>query len=261
MAGKTTESRIKRIQSHLGVPADGMIGPTTLTALENSLFGTEAITTAEHHTLTVSHRGLKKLVKHEISSPTYYRKFLTHPVWPGGQSGITIGIGYDLGYNSERQIRSDWTGKISELAVEKLTVVSGLKGDAAKQALSGVQSVTIELQSAEAVFFQSTLPRFAASTLKTFPGVDQLHPDAQAALLSLVYNRGTSLRGSSRREMAAIRPLVAVQDYPGIAEKIREMKRLWVDQGLPGLLKRRDDEADLIVSTGIVYDESELVRV
>lgn len=262
MAKKTIEARIKRIQSHLGISTDGLVGPATLTAIENAIFGKKAqITVADHHSLSVSISGLKKLVKHEISSNAYYKKFLSHPVWPGGHSGITIGIGYDLGYNDERQIRKDWSGKLSEMDLEKLVVISGLKGNTAKQALGGVKSVKVSLESAEAVFYESTLPRFAASTLKTYPGANKLYPDAQAGLLSLIYNRGTSLRGSRRKRMAAIKPLVTAQDYIGIAEQIRDMKVLWADKNLPGLLKRRDDEAKLIANSKKTYKDSDVVRV
>ena len=87
---------------------------------------------AEHHSLTVSKKGLKQLVKHEISSAAYYRKFLSHPVWPGGRSGITIGIGYDLGQNNEQRIRKDWIIREFYVHQERLVIVSGLKEDAAK---------------------------------------------------------------------------------------------------------------------------------
>jgi GH24 family phage-related lysozyme (muramidase) len=61
--------------------------------------------------------------------------------------------------------------------------------------------------------------------------------------------------------MAAIRELVAQKDYAGIAGQIRAMKRLWEDQGLDGLLKRREDEARLVSQTDISLDEAEIVRV
>lgn len=260
MAQDTITNRIQRIQRHLHVPDDGLIGPTTLTALENALFGDPQETVADY-SLTVSQNGLQMIVRHEISSQSYYRKFLSHPTWPGGGSGVTIGIGYDLGYNSGTQIRKDWTGKISELDLEKLLVVAGLKGEAAKQVLNGVKSVIVPLESARSVFYGSTLSRYAAATLRVYPGVDGLFPDAQAGLLSLIYNRGTSLRGAKRSEMAAIKPLVASRDYAGIATQIQAMKRLWEGKGLDGLLKRRDDEARLVARSDRYYVEAEQVRV
>ncbi len=128
MAQTTIRNRIKRIQTHLGVPDGGLIGPTTLTALENTIFeDPQREGAVENYSLTVSRKGLKQLIKHEISSAAYYRKYLSHPIWPGGDSGITIGIGYDLGQNSEKLIRKDWTGKLSEIDLGKFIVVYGLK--------------------------------------------------------------------------------------------------------------------------------------
>ena len=116
-------------------------------------------------------------------------------------------------------------------------------------------------RNAKAVFSISTLPRYAASTAKAYPGVEKLLPDAQAALLSLVYNRGARMSSGTRKEMAAIRPLVLQQGYEGIAQEMLNMKRLWVNRGLAGLLKRRDDEAAMVRHADRQYDDSELIRV
>jgi len=138
---------------------------------------------------------------------------------------------------------------------------SGLKADKAKKQLHRLKEVTVIFENATAVFSESTLPRYAKSTRKAFPGVEKLHPDAQAALLSLVYNRGTSMSGSRRKEMAAIKPLVVKKNYAGIAQEIKNMKRLWVGKGLDGLLKRRDDEAAMVINSDRDYDKSALIRV
>ena len=73
-------------------------------------------------------------------------------------------------------------------------------------------------------------------------------PDAQGALVSLVFNRGPGMDGDRRREMRAVRDAVARKDLREIAGQIRAMKRLWEGQGLDGLLRRRDAEADLVES-------------
>jgi len=91
-----------------------------------------------------------------------------------------------------------------------------------------------------------------ARTRRAFPGFDVLPLDVQGALVSLVYNRGTRMTDSpgtnDRREMRAIRDLVAGGMVAGIAEQLRLMKRLWVGKGLDGLLRRRDAEAALVES-------------
>lgn len=197
----------------------------------------------------------------EISSPAYYSKFLAHPTWPKGQSGITIGIGYDLGYQSKTKIKKDWQGKIPDADLEKLINVSGLKGESAHAALPLVASVQIPLSAASQVHSESTLPSYAAQTKKAYQGVEALPADAQSMLLSLVFNRGTSMSGESRREMKAIQSLVLAKDLAGIAEQVRTMKRLWDINVQPGLHARRDSEADMIANARTEYDPSELINV
>jgi GH24 family phage-related lysozyme (muramidase) len=48
--------------------------------------------------------------------------------------------------------------------------------------------------------------------------------------------------------MRAIVDLVAKADYEGIADQIERSKRLW-ENGLDGLVKRREEEADLILNS------------
>jgi len=43
---------------------------------------------------------------------------------------------------------------------------------------------------AQRVLLQRTLPAYTDLGRRTFPGFDRLPPDAQGALVSLVYNRG-----------------------------------------------------------------------
>jgi GH24 family phage-related lysozyme (muramidase) len=43
--------------------------------------------------------------------------------------------------------------------------------------------------------------------------------------------------------------LVAKADYEGIADQIEQSKRLWENVGLDGLVKRREEEADLILNS------------
>lgn len=71
-------------------------------------------------------------------------------------------------------------------------------------------------------------------------------PNAQAALVSLVFNRGSSLASASRVEMRHLRDLVSRRDYREIAAQITAMKRLWESKGPDGLLKRREAEARLV---------------
>ncbi len=201
------------------------------------------------------------LIEFEISSDSYYRRKLSVPVWPGGASGVTIGIGYDLGYNTAKQIEKEWAGKISDAVLQELKGVSGITGIDAREAAGRLQAlgIKIPLEAAKEVFFRSTLPRYAEQTRKAYPGIEKLPHDAQAALLSLIYNRGPGKRGSRRREMKAIEALVINKSLGEIAGQIRSMKRLWAGRGLAGLLKRRDREAAMVEASKRTYTPDELV--
>jgi hypothetical protein len=266
MSTLTVAQRIQALQRRLDLRPDGVIGPVTLTRLEETMSEClpaqgPSVPEMPPANLTVSRRGLDLIVSHEIGSAANYNRSLQNPIWPGGQSGVTIGIGYDLGYNSVAQIERDWRGRISDAHLAQLVGVAGLKGETARQARTRVRSVVVLFEAARQVFYTETLPRFARMTRQTYPGVEHLPADAQAGLLSLVYNRGASLSGSTRREMLAIRDLVARGDLLGIAAQIRSMKRLWEGKGLPGLLRRRDEEAALVAGARRTYAPDELVRV
>jgi hypothetical protein len=72
------------------------------------------------------------------------------------------------------------------------------------------RDVLVRWELASEVFNEVTVARFFALTKRTFPGVERLHPNAQAALVSLVFNRGNSLIGERRSEMRAIRAIVSL---------------------------------------------------
>jgi GH24 family phage-related lysozyme (muramidase) len=168
--------------------------------------------------------------------------------WPGGASGITIGYGYDLGQEPADDFHADWTSYLAAADLALLNGVLGLTGAAAQAKAASLKSIHIKQSDSQTVFLNRSVPKYQALTLSAFPGVDALPADAQGALLSLVYNRGTSMNGDSRSEMRAIRDAVPSGNLQAIAEQLRAMKRLWVGKGLDGLLKRRDAEADLVAS-------------
>ena len=98
------------------------------------------------------------------------------------------------------------------------------------------------------IFNKLTWPKFTKLAERAFPGLDELHPDAYGAIVSLVFNRGTSMKGDSRREMRTIRALIPEKNYTKIAIQFNDMKRIWEGKGLDGLLERREAEAALIKS-------------
>jgi len=197
--------------------------------------------------LPISQKALDLIIKHEVGGgEPYYNKALKKPCYPGGASGVTIGVGYDLGYNSEEQFTADWGKVLTGDIFARLSKCLGAKSASAKSLIPSVKDIEIPWESALKVFKESTLPRFVNETLKAFPGANELHPDAFGALVSLVFNRGAAVTGKNREEMKNIRGLISSKNYAAIAKEIVNMKRIWVGKGLDGLLRRRDEEAALV---------------
>lgn len=193
----------------------------------------------------ISDEARVKIIEFEVFSEAHYRKTYERPILPGVQSGITVGIGYDLGYNTPDQVRRDFDGLIPAADIELLTTVCRLKGDRARPHLDQLRRrISIPWEAAREVFRRATLPRFGRDVLRVFPNAVELKGHAFGMLVSLVYNRGSSLDGPRRREMLAIRDLMAERRWSEIPAQIRAMKRLWRDDPKArGLLKRRDIEA------------------
>ena len=185
------------------------------------------------------------------------------PASETSKSGVTIGIGYDLGYCSAAQLRRDWRGRIADADIETLEKLCRLKSEKAraKVGLASVKRITVPLDAAREVFYAVSLPAYAAKCMKAYPGVERLPADAQSAMLSLVFNRGTARSGSRRREMKALTTLIPKADLDGIAGQLISMKRLWAGKGLDGLLARRDRESALVRGAQRTYREDELVRI
>ena len=186
------------------------------------------------------------VINFETGGKSYYEKFLKRLTWPKGQSGITMGIGADLGYMSQEEFQKFFSKYFTVEENKLIKNVIGLKGEKAKAALSEVRQIQLSWENASKAFVDWTLPKFWKMTKELWPGLEQLSEKAQVALVSIVFNRGSSTAGSTRTEMKNIKPLVINKDYKGIAEQVRSMKRLWVGKNMDGLLARREKEARMI---------------
>lgn len=206
----------------------------------------------------IAPKAFDLIIRFETGGCEYYEKLLKRPSWPGGASGVTIGFGYDLGY--EKTLDRDWGKFLNPDQLNRLSRCYGKTGSTAKQALSGVRDIEIEWDWAAEVFNENTLPQEIRKTLVAFPrSAERLPAEAFGALVSLVFNRGTDLSGSRREEMSRIKILLADDSIQGkelcvrIAAQFRLMKRLWTDvKGSDGdLVDRREAEADLIESAAV----------
>ena len=201
--------------------------------------------------LPISARAKSLLVFFEVSNPTVYSQRYGKPTWPGGNSGITIGVGYDIGYVTPQQLSLDWAGHLRQESIEALSPCCGVNGPSSGSLLAFVSDTQIPWLAASAQF-DSFLPNVAGQTAHAFPNCETLSLDSFGALVSVVYNRGSAFGRpaqtgkDSRWEMRAIRDLMASGQHAEIPDQIRAMKRLWVGRAdARGLLKRRDLEASL----------------
>ena len=199
---------------------------------------------------TPSPKALALILEYEVGGgKSYYDKCLSKPTWPGGASGFTLGIGVDCGYYSPVELEK----LFHFLPKDQLEIVKGASG---KTSQAGKEytvkhrnsGIVVNWDQAIEIFNNLTWPKFAKLAEKAFPGLDQLKDDAYGAIISLVFNRGSSMSGDSRLEMRNIRDLVPTKNYKGIAKELRKMKRIWAGKGLDGLITRREAEAKLVES-------------
>jgi GH24 family phage-related lysozyme (muramidase) len=196
----------------------------------------------------LSEDAFKLILKYEVGGgKSYYDKFLSKFTWPQGASGPTIGIGVDCAYYSPQELRKIFNF-LSHEQIELIVKASGKTGQQGKEYTKILRNknITVSWEDALKIFEKLTLPKFTKLAEKTFPGLSELCDNAYGAIISLVFNRGTSLNGESRFEMRNIKDLVVKKNYKGIAREIRRMKRLWQGKGLDGLLERRESEAKLV---------------
>ena len=195
-------------------------------------------------------KTLKLLLDYEVGGgEKYYNKYLSKFTWPGGASGPTIGIGIDCAYYTEKELENIF----KFLPKEELDLIKksvGKTGSDGKEYTKVLRSSEIEVSWEDAlkIFKEITWPKFSKLAEKAFPGITELCSDAYGAIVSLVFNRGISMKGDSRLEMRNIRDFVLNKDYKNISKEIRKMKRLWKNKNLDGLISRREQEALLVES-------------
>jgi len=202
--------------------------------------------------MNISKAAYDLILKEEVSSPRVYEKKYRCPTWPGHSSGVTIGIGYDVGYVTATELRREWQGRIPDPMIAALIPCCGVTGKAAQALVSQLRRaglIDIPFDIAKQQFDEVKLPKFERLTARALPNTDKLDPDCFGALVSLTFNRGTSYsipasrdRQGRYREMRAIRAAMAAENFHLIPACFRDMKRLWPGSGLAA---RRENEAKL----------------
>lgn len=206
-----------------------------------------AVLTAALALASVSANTVDLIVRFEVGSQARYTARYQGVVCPPGDSGPTVGIGFDGGHQTPETIRRALAGHPD---VERMaSVMPGAIGPercaAARAQLSGVR---VSWETAMRVFQNDTLPEYAARTRRAFgPALANVTPDAQGSAVATVYNRGHSMLGSRNREKRVIRDeCLPAGDEACMAAQYRSMSRLWVGTPLErGLGARYEATAQL----------------
>jgi GH24 family phage-related lysozyme (muramidase) len=197
--------------------------------------------------MKLNDKGIEFIVNEETGGRAYYEKvYKSTFTWPGGASGPTAMVGIDIGYYTEEEIDRIFKPLTDSAELSLIRGGRGLKGFLAKEYTVKLKGITFTWEEAIQTFKEFILPKFTKLTERAFPGVSELHENAQAAMVSLVFNRGTSLKGASRVEMLELKNIIASnKDYKAMEAQFKSMKRLWDKNS--GLVGRRDREAALLL--------------
>lgn len=210
----------------------------------------------------ISQRAIDLIVSCEVSSRKQYEKLYHRPEWPGGNSGVTIGIGYDLGMANRGKIEADWKGRVSDEMLAVMLSCAGIHGDAARPLCTKVRDrIDIPWDLAIDVFMNRDIPEWENTVSRAVPDSRNLPIDCRGALVSLAYNRGAGGFNSDSprfREMRDMKQHISEKLYSKVPPDFRGMKRLWPD--MRGLRERRDAEADLF-HRGLTLSEKSLPPV
>ena len=162
--------------------------------------------------------------------------------WPGGNSGVTLDPGVDLGHASPELIEELYPHLVTDDQMAALRTVYGIKGAHARTALRGLPEIHgIRISRDQAVevmpyaassYWRGVKHRFASVGLSDTPAA------VQTALLSLAYNRGPF-----NAHLNTLSEPLAERDWASAANRIGSMQQR---HRLEGIRVRRRHEAALI---------------
>ena len=243
--GSGTEKGVRYAQDIMGMQSDGTVNESLWNWLEQQ----------PDPFPELAANGVAFIAKEETGGLSYYDAVTRWPHFPGLASGITIGVGYDLKFNTEQNFRDLWSDQLPRHVLNELSKDIGKPGSKKRAKELKQQGVEVPFKAAWPVFIEKTLPRYYSDTEAIYPSLGALPGLCRSALVSIVFNRGNSLAGPGRQEMRAIRDILNEADNPAfhknkrkmlladVEDQIVAMQRLWDRSS--GLYKRRQGEANL----------------
>lgn len=234
LTGRQTRRAIREARALAGLPAGEVADDRLIAWLEARPDPSPDLPT----------EGVTFIAREEVGGRDYYEREVARPSWPGGASGITIGVGYDLRF-SANIFEADWALRLPAATARALRPWLGEHGS--KAGADSLRRIRIPWPMAWQVFVDRSLPQFVDHTSRAYPSLLTLPGLCRAVLVSLVYNRGPGMEdepGEDRRaEMRAIRDLLRADNLAPVADQLLSMRRLW--PRARGLRKRREREAAL----------------
>jgi GH24 family phage-related lysozyme (muramidase) len=233
--GSGTEGAVKAFQAAHGLAQTGIVDKPCWEALQRFLdgaLGPHLALIAE--LMPAFHGDLGWVHEQEGHRGSAY--------WPGGQSGVTLDPGVDVGHANVAIVERFYKPLMSAEQYRALEKTFGLKGDAASAALEAgptLKTIRISSDQADEIMPQAAKP-YWDDVAKRFPALskEKTIGSVQTVLLSLAYNRGPNNPG-----LDPLRADLDAGNWSGVADSIGAMQQ---DHRLEGIRTRRRREADLI---------------
>jgi hypothetical protein len=162
----------------------------------------------------IPERAIDLIIAFEVGSPEVYHAKYRRPIWPGAASGVTVGIGYDLGHTAPRVIALDWEAHPHAV---RLATASGTTGPLAREIAKRLADIVIEYGLARQVFDQTSVVEHYRIARRIFGGAGhQASPCAASQALSQRF-------GAPSRHCRISR----VRAQPSSIRPARTSTRLW----------------------------------
>jgi hypothetical protein len=202
--------------------------------------------------ITIPEQAVQLIIAQEVGGRAYFDKFhLEHLIYPGGKSGPTFGMGYDIGQLSNdsrgrKNLRDDWEGLLSDNDLEQLSKGLALTGPAAQQFSKDNRNIVVDYEIGNRQLRERMLPYLIGDIFDTLKSkIENLPPACLGALCSLAYNRGVTFTASGKNyeEMRNIAFDLANNNAAAVPGELLAMRRLWPKTS--GLYARREIEAKM----------------
>lgn len=235
--GSNTEAAVQAFQEAMSLGITGLVDRPTWGALSPYL----------ESKLGERERLIAHLLPAFQGDPEWVHQQEGHrgsPYWPGGQSGVTLDPGVDLGHADPKLVERLYAPLVTPEQKLALTQVFGMTGERAKQALADdhiLRGIRISSDQADAIMPYAAQPYWNGISERFSPLKASTTPAAvQTVFLSLAYNRG-----AQNRDLDSLRDPLSTSDWAGVANAIGHMQQ---DHELEGIRLRRRVEAALVLS-------------